>query len=391
MVRHEARFQRFAWILFLLLGVRPAGAQVPDRSRRSDVLEVEWRVMDRLEGIYGSGDWSAVERDLADHPDDPGNPNVVLIALSLSNVELNRYERDHDTTDWVHAYDRLEWTLRNHRVWGGRWLTAPVLAYLDLTVYRLVRESPRAAEFSALVGRIWDDAMEITRLEARGRLTALLPYSPYDSAATGDSKAEEDAWEAALLSVAANFLPDDPDAGRWEAKARELAYDAITSSADPPYGNVKVSTVPEDFALANHGFFPNPTYMASTIVLLQTGALPYRLTGRPIPSEFQHNVDRLYRAYRRLVRDDLTWSVPSDPDGDATLFPFAFDEGFERLVATEKEAQGNLWGILGKGGFEPGDRLWAAVLDAKVVLFYMVGSYLWHAPVGVDSAIVSAR
>jgi hypothetical protein len=346
--------------------------------------------VDVLGRIYGEADWSAVERSLREHPGDPGNPNVVLITISLSNVELNRFERNHDITDWIHAAARLEWVVRNYDLWGNRWLTAPILTYLDVTAFRLVREPFGAPELVPVADGVWNAVMQLTREEANARLIERLPYLPYDSAETGDSKAEEDAWEAGLLAAAANFLAEDPSAAAWESKARELAYDAITSPEDSPYPHApKVVTVPEDFQLANHGFFPNPTYMAATLVLLRMGALTYRLTGRTVPPEFEHNTDRLYAAYSRLVRDDLTWSVRADPEGDATLFPLDMDPTLEDRVARAKEARGDLWVEVADGAsMDEGEELWRAVLNAKVVMFYLVGSYLWHVP-EPDAATVS--
>ncbi|MGH9399776.1 MAG: hypothetical protein ACRD00_05375, partial [Thermoanaerobaculia bacterium] len=190
--------------------------------------------------------------------------------------------------------------------------------------------------------------------------------------------------EAALLAAACNFLPEHPHAAAWDAEARRLAWHAITRPSDPPDGEgVKTATVAEDFALANHNVFPNPAYAAATLHLLLQAALAYRLAGREPPSEFSHNLPGLYAAYRCLVREDLTWKVKADPEGDATLFPFAFDADFEARVARRKAQGRGLWrrsAPVQKMGLS-GDLL-AAVLNAKVVMYYMTGSYLWHVAPG---------
>jgi hypothetical protein len=231
---------------------------------------------------------------------------------------------------------------------------------------------------------LWRAVLALTEAEADARLTADLPYRPLDSSRTGDSKAEENAWEAALLAAACNFLPGHAHSASWDGRARRLAWHAITRPSDPPdAAGVKTATVAEDFALANHNVFPNPAYAAATLHLLLQGALAYRLAGHEPPAEFSHNLPGLYAAYRSLVNQDLAWTVKADPEGDATLFPFAFDAAFEARVARRKAQGRDLWrasGSVPKMGLS--SDLFAAVLNAKVVMYYMTGSYLWHVPPG---------
>ncbi|HEY3124635.1 MAG TPA: hypothetical protein VGK70_11315, partial [Thermoanaerobaculia bacterium] len=341
----------------------------------------EWAIMDRLAQTYGSTDWSAVSEFLASNPEYAGNPNIVFIPLSLGNVSLNRYEWGNDIADFEQALERLEWVAVNHRLWRRRWLAAPVVSYLDISLLRLRAERVPAG-YSDRMEAVWQAALAITAEEADARLAPGFPYEPHDSSATGDSKGEEDAWEAGLLAAAANLFPGHPHAASWEEKGRQLAYDAITRPLDPPDSDgVKISTVGDDFTLSNHGFFPNPTYAAATIELLLQGALTYRLTGREIPSEFSHNVSDLYEAYKRSVDENLQWTVPSDPSGEASLFPFAFDPDLEvREIGRELE-NGYLWlPAESVAVMEVGAPLWTAVLNSKVVMFYLMGSYLWHFP-----------
>lgn len=346
---------------------------------------MEWAIMDRLAQTYGSTDWSVVSGFLASNPEYVGNPNIVFIPLSLGNVSLNRYEWGNDIADFEGALDWLERVADNHSLWGRRWLAPPVVTYLDISLLRL-RGCPVPAGYSDRLEAVWRAALAITAEEADARLTPELPYGPYDSSATGDSKGEENAWEAGLLAAAANFLPGDPRAATWEEKARQLAYDAITRPSDPPDSDgVKTSTVGDDFTLSNHGFFPNPTYAAATITLLLQGALTYRLTGREIPSEFGHNVSGLFEAYKSFVDEDLQWTVPSDPSGEASLFPFAFDPDLEDREVRSELQNGYLWlKAEPVATIEVGEPLWTAVLNSKVVMFYLMGSYLWHFPPGAS-------
>jgi hypothetical protein len=342
---------------------------------------MEWTIMDRLARAYGSTKWSAVAVFLGSNAGYEGNPNIVFIPLSLGNVFVNRYEWRNDTADFERALEWFEWVAQSHWVWGHRWLAAPVVSYLDISLVRL-RAACAPEGFADRIEAAWRTALALTGEEADARLTDEYPYRPYDSSATGDSKAEENAWEAGLLAAAANFLPEHPHASVWEEKARQLAYDAITRSSDPPDPmGVKTSTVADDFTLSNHGFFPNPTYSAATIELLLQAALAYHLTGRDVPPEFGHNVSGLYEAYRSYVDEDLQWIVPSDPSGEAALFPFAFDPEFEERLVRRGSANGYLWQATEPVAvMEVGVPLYTAVLNSKAVMFHLMGSYLWHFP-----------
>jgi hypothetical protein len=107
------------------------------------------------------------------------------------------------------------------------------------------------------------------------------------------------------------------------------------------------------------------------------------LAGREIPAEFQHNIAGLDEAYREYIDDQLQWIVPSDPSGEASLFPFAFESDLEDREVRCEEDNGYLWKATeAVAVMEIGDPLWTAVLNSKVVMFYLMGSYLWHFPPG---------
>ncbi|MDO8515882.1 MAG: hypothetical protein Q7S28_01380, partial [bacterium] len=205
------------------------------------------------------------------------------------------------------------------------------------------------------------------------------------SSTTGDTKSDDLSWSASLFATAVNILPEDPNAKLWEEKGRQYAYNAITTPSDlPDSTGLKVTTVPENFALANHGNFPNPYYEGATIHMLGVGALFYKLFGNPVPAEFDHHVSDLYAEYRSHVREDLMWDVVCDPIGDATIFPFGNvnDFPFEAAVMAAKTGQNVLW----KSTTVPvavlvlGPPAWEAVMDAKIVSIIMLGSYGWHFP-----------
>src|SRR6185295_3193336 len=119
---------------------------------------------------YGSTDWSPITEFLVSNPGYGGNPNIAFIPLSLGNVFLNRYEWGNDTADFERALERLEWVASNHRLWGRRWLAAPVVSYLDITLLRL-RGACVPGSYADRLEAVWASALAITAEEADARLT----------------------------------------------------------------------------------------------------------------------------------------------------------------------------------------------------------------------------
>ena len=291
----------FLSILGLCLDLRTCGAQLAlAASDGSSLRALQLEIMDVFAQNYGATDWSLIGKWIVANPGEAVNPNIVFIPVSLGNVYWSRYEASGMETDLYRALDSWEWVAENHGLWGKRWLAAPLLSYLDLSLWRARARSGITDVVGGRIEAIWQKAMHLTRVEAELRLADHFPYRPYDSSLTGDSKAEENAWEAALLAVAANFMPDHSSAKSWNEKARQLAYDAITRPSDPPdAAGVKVTTVTEDFELANHGFFPNPTYTAATLLLLSQGPLP---TGFPAARFPRSSITTYSRSTRRTGR-----------------------------------------------------------------------------------------
>ena len=386
-LRASIRAASVAGLLLLTLYGTVRGAIEPPEvlyEKKPPLKKAHRQVMNLLVDTYSQTDWSQVADHLSAYPDDAGNPNIMVIPISLGNVFLNRYEATGENLHYESALQHFESVAMKYKLWRTRWLTPAVVNYLVVSVNRLRNECDAYTELPPVQRKrtrwLWKKVMTILKGEAEYRLMLELPYAPYYSCSTGDSKAEENAWEASLFAAAANFLPDDPQAAVWDEKARQLAYNSITRPSDPPdKRGVKTCTVGEDWTLPNHGLMPNPYYAGATLLMLAEGALTYRLTGRAIPEEFTHNIQEFHEKYKSYLGTDLTWTVPADPDGDGTLFPMVFDSELEKEILVRKALQGYLWkptkpvAVMGTGG-----DLWEAVQNSKVVLYYLMGSYLWH-------------
>jgi hypothetical protein len=121
----------------------------------------------------------------------------------------------------------------------------------------------------------------------------------------GDTKAEECAWNAGLLSLAASMMPSAPHAALWRAKAAELAVAAYAVRSDDTSPAV-VNGVPladrlqgfnayDDGSVENH-LRIHPDY-ASSVQLLWLAADFDRLARQRAPEAMFHNGGLVYSAF----------------------------------------------------------------------------------------------
>lgn len=370
--------------------VTPVGARVPS-SLRADAGSV----IDHLILTYGETDLSPLTAYLAGTTG--ASPNDVVPYLSLGHAFLNRFERAGDVDDFLRALELLEVPARDDvfPAWGNRWATSITLSHLMKGLHRLRRFTPDDAVLRTRVDVLWDRVARLAADEADGKLSDDLPYRPYESVSTGDSKAEENAWEAVFLAWASGLYPDHPRAPAWEEKGRVLASLSIVRPSDgATFKGMRVATVHDDFTLENHALSPNPYYSAATLMLLRMGALAYRMTGREIPAEFGRNADGLNRTYRRycVLRDGRwIWTHPSDPVGEPDLWPLPGldEESHVRSLVFQKLRERSLWlptppvaALVPEpgAGLTPESAFGRAVQDAKVAWYYLDGAYLWLDP-----------
>lgn len=162
---------------------------------------------------------------------------------------------------------------------------------------------------------LWDDltaedrelVARMVRAEADVFLDYTVPYyqRPDGTVVTpGDSKAEENAWNAAFLNLAVAMMPANPNVGVWQDKALELMISAYSRPSDlrddtvvngkPLSDWLNGSNIFEDGTLVNHSRI-HPDYFTS--IANSVGApLAYGLAGRDTPRAALHNAGVVYRA-----------------------------------------------------------------------------------------------
>ena len=169
----------------------------------------------------------------------------------------------------------------------------------------------------------------------------------------GDSKAEENAWNASVLELALAMMPTHPNVHLWQVKSYELMVSAYSIPADTT--SIRVingrrlsvwlhgSNIEPEGVVINHNRV-HPDY-STTITGNTWSALVRTLAGQPAPEVARFNLERVYRA---LV--DLVWTTGDDyyPPGGLIRAPggtiLVRDASTGEPTAVVYYPQGNDWG-----------------------------------------------
>jgi hypothetical protein len=120
------------------------------------------------------------------------------------------------------------------------------------------------------------------------------------SSLKNDTGAEENAWNAQLLSLAACMMPTHPRAAQWDRAAKLYCYNSLSVAADqasnqlgdddrPVRDWVTTTNAHADFTVENHGIV-HLGYLKTTLSMLLENCLPYLLTQTSVPKACLHHV-----------------------------------------------------------------------------------------------------
>ncbi|MGD8237349.1 MAG: hypothetical protein PVH68_02240 [Armatimonadota bacterium] len=176
-------------------------------------------------------------------------------------------------------------TCANGRQWGNQWQSAMWSRSVGQAAWMLWRHLD--AELQA-------GAARLVQFEA-DRFLRLKPKS----SEFRDTGAEENAWNAQILSLACNMLPRHPRAPRWGRAAKRWMYNSLSVALDAEDESVGddgrrvrdwVSTVNvhPDFTLENHGIV-HLGYLKTSVAMLIENAVPYLLAGGQPPEACLHH------------------------------------------------------------------------------------------------------
>ena len=173
-------------------------------------------------------------------------------------------------------------------------------------------------------------------------LKAECNYELYRSIPTGyagDTKAEENGWEADVLAVTLGLFPNDVLAPQWFARLREFAINSYSQKddatdntvIDPDYDNKTVKNLYkgqnlyDDYTLQNHNYF-HTSYQNVVIQELGEAALALKLFQQELYGEEKWKTNALMHNNDKVMQEVLYWLALADgelamPNGnDWSLF-----------------------------------------------------------------------
>ncbi len=191
----------------------------------------------------------------------------------------------------------------------------------------------QSAHWAQMLGRgawwVWDDLPDDVRRQVR-RVVAheadRIAKTEPPHRIQHDTKAEENAWNAQILSVAVLLMPEDARRAGWESAFQRWVFSSFLRPADASSERIvdgrtvaeqfTGANIYDDFTLENHGFV-HPDYM-TTFSLSLGCALDYTLTGRKPPEALLYNTAGIYENLKWFLLPDGGFVYPSGQDW--TLF-----------------------------------------------------------------------
>jgi hypothetical protein len=189
-----------------------------------------------------------------------------------------------------------------------------------------------AADLAQAGWMLWD---QLDR-ETQGLLAAIVEFEadrflasdyqvPYWNGKGGDTKAEENAWNATIHQIACAMMPKHPNAPRWKRIGCELMISAFALEEDlkseaivdgkPVKDWLRGYNVRADGALINHGIF-HPDYMTCVNYNLNAHIVQ-ALAGQTVPEAANFRAEFIWRTL--AVKK---WpSPPYQPPGGAIYVP----------------------------------------------------------------------
>lgn len=188
----------------------------------------------------------------------------------------------------------------------------------------------------------WDKLSDNQKGYIKALLKAECNYELNRSIPTGyagDTKAEENGWEADVLAATLGLFPNDELAPKWFARLREFAINSYSHKddannntvIDPEYDNTTVANLYkgqnlyDDYTLQNHNYF-HTSYQNVVIQELGEAALALKLFQTSLYGEEKWKTNALMHNNDKVQKEVLNWLALADgelamPNGnDWSLF-----------------------------------------------------------------------
>jgi hypothetical protein len=148
------------------------------------------------------------------------------------------------------------------------------------------------------------------------RLSKIPPSTGYKL----DTKAEENAWDSNIVSLAAAWMPNDPHAKEWLKTAKLYLANTYTVPSDtlgPLKKWIQTQTLFPSYALQNHGFY-HPIYQMVAGMSMGDSYIMARTINPAIAKELapyaEHNVEQVWGFLQGLILDSGELAYPSGLD-----------------------------------------------------------------------------
>ena len=188
----------------------------------------------------------------------------------------------------------------------------------------------------------WDKLTDQQKNYVYQLLKAECNYELYRSIPTGyagDTKAEENGWEADILAATLGLFPNDALAPKWFARLREFAINSYsqkddatnTTVIDPDYDGTMIKdlykgqNLYDDYTLQNHNYF-HTSYQNVVIQELGEAALALKLFQQGLYGTEKWKTNALMHNNDKVMQEVLYWLALADgelamPNGnDWSLF-----------------------------------------------------------------------
>lgn len=180
---------------------------------------------------------------------------------------------------------------------------------------------------------MWDKLSAAQRQNIEKLLKAECNYELERTIPTGykgDTKAEENGWDANVLAVTLGLFPNDELAPQWFDRLRRFAINAYshpsdatdTTTIDPHYDKARVCdlylgpNLYEDYTLQNHDYF-HTSYQNVVIQELGEAALALKLFQRELHGRERWHTRALMHNNEAVQRQVLNWLAL--PDGELAM------------------------------------------------------------------------
>jgi hypothetical protein len=318
-----------------MMGVKPGdafGQKVATLMQKQSAYLLGW-VNSQCAQTSSGGQLSYVPRwDL-----DDGSAICSLTQFVRTNVQMIQtgvYSQAASGISMTEALNRTQMAIRGvaltHVVnktsgnnWGNDWQTAYWASQLGEAAWM---------DWGNLSSSTREATAKVVEYEANRFLNYTVPYTWTRNgslAYSGDTKAEENAWNARVLTVAQAMMPDHPNAAQWRTKASELMVGSYCRPSDVNNTTmvdgkqvkqwINGYNLFQDGVAVNHHIV-HPDYDLTVLNYMST--VTCSLAGQYVPQSVYFGSDTVYNALTGvyLVPGASPYGTPSIQSPGGTMY-----------------------------------------------------------------------